>query len=153
MLIFKNEDVYDETANYIFGLTSSKELDLKKLTILFQKNKYNPPDETIIESLQVYYNTKNLTQKNVKPIDLKAKYNENILESNLKENYKDEKNNLNTELVIEDLKELDSTIDYSSFEKFLEEEIKINNQQTNNINTFYSYVKTNFFVSTDDNSS
>lgn len=151
MLIFKNEDIYDETANYIFGLTSSKELDLKKITILFQKNKYNPPDESIIDSLQVYYNTKNLTQKNVKPVDLKAKYNENILESNLKEDYKDEKNNLNTELVIEDLKELDPTIDYSSFEKFLEEEIKINNQQTNNINTFYSYVKTNFFNSTDDN--
>lgn len=153
MLIFKNENIYDETANYIFGLTSSKELDLKKLTILFQKNKYNPPDETIINSLQVYYNNKSLTQKNVKPVDLISKYNENILETNLKENYKDDKNNLNSQLVIDDLKELDSTLDYSSFDKFLEEEIKINNQQTNNINTFYSYVKTNFFTSTEDSSS
>lgn len=146
MLSFKNENIYDITANYIFGLSSSKELDLKKLNILFQKNNFPNPNPSIIDSLQTYYSSKQLTQPKVRPVDLNAKYNENLLQTNLKNIYKNDKNNLNIELLKKDLKEIDPDIDFSLFDEFLSEEIKINDTQTNNIDEFYLYVINNFFI-------
>lgn len=145
MLSFKNKDVYDTTADYIFGLTTSKVLDLKKLTVLFQKNKFPEPNPEIVDSLQVYYNNKNLTQSVVKPVDLNAKYAENLLENNLKDMYKDDKNNLNIEALQADLNDLDPSVDFSLFKEFLVEEVKLDESGENNIDVFYDYVKNNFF--------
>lgn len=132
----KNDEIYNQTLDFIFSLDkNSNILDKKMIQSLFELFEIKNSAPITMKYFETYYNNTNLTKNVLKQKDQSEVFDENYIKNEFK-NYS-ENNKLNINLLFKDMQKINPDLKLDDFQNYINNNIFKNSSNT--MDNFYQY--------------